>query len=245
MNEPRQMETNLGLYQKLHFLHRCYRYRFRTERHQIRRLRSLDLQGKTVFDVGGNHGIYAYWLGKAVGPAGAVHFFEPQPELCLEVKQVLDWLGLNQVTVNGLALSDSRSRLSLNRGYVGDGSASFVARANSSLPADSLMCETTTVDDYCASQQIDHVAFMKIDVEGHELSVVNGALQTLRHAKPTVQIELRVHEPTCDQVISVFQDFGYAGFMFCDGREVALADYKQVPSSRFGFVGHRDFLFEP
>ncbi len=29
------METNLGLYQKLHFLHRCFRYRFRTERHQI------------------------------------------------------------------------------------------------------------------------------------------------------------------------------------------------------------------
>jgi FkbM family methyltransferase len=239
------METSLSLYQKLHFLHRCYRYRFRTERHQIRRLWSLDLKGKTVFDVGGNHGIYAYWLGNAVGPAGSVHFFEPQPELCIEVKQVLDWLGLNQVIVNSLALSDVRSRLSLNRGYVGDGSASFVPRADLSLPADSLVCETTTVDDYCSSHQIDHVAFMKIDVEGHELSVVNGALQTLRHARPTVQIELRVHEPTCDQVISIFQDLGYTGFMFSDGREVALAEYKQVPHSRFGFVGHRDFLFEP
>lgn len=239
------METNLGLYQKLHFLHRCFRYRFRTERHQIARLRSLDLRGQTVFDIGGNHGIYAYWLAKAVGPAGRVHFFEPQPELCVEVQQVLDWLGLKQVTVNGLALSDSRSRLSLNRNYVGDGSASLAPRAHSSLPANSLMCETTTVDDYCSSQQIDQVAFMKIDVEGHELSVVNGAVRTLRHVRPTVQIELRVHEPTCDQVISVFQGLGYTGFMFCDGREIALADYKRVPSSRFGFVGHRDFLFEP
>jgi len=203
------------------------------------------LKGKTVFDVGGNHGIYSYWMAKAVGPTGAVHCFEPQPELCAEVDQILKWLGLEQVVVNCLALSDSCSRMNLSRNYVGDGSASLTARTDSSSAPSSLICETTTVDDYCSSKQIDQVAFMKIDVEGHELAVIRGALMTLRQARPIVQLELRVHEGTCDQVISVFESLGYRGFMFCDGQEVPLRDYKRVPSSRFGFVGHRDFLFEP
>ena len=164
----------MNLYQKLHFLHRCFRYRLRTERHQIGRLRSLDLKGKTVFDVGGNHGIYSYWMAKAVGPTGAVHCFEPQPELCAEVDQILKWLGLEQVVVNCLALSDSCSRMNLSRNYVGDGSASLTARTDSSSAPSSLICETTTVDDYCSSKKIDQVAFMKIDVEGHELAVIRG-----------------------------------------------------------------------
>lgn len=205
----------------------------------------MDLTGKTVFDVGGNHGIYAYWLAKAVGSRGKVHFFEPQPELCVEVENTLNWLGLQQVFVNQLALSDSHSRMSLSRNYVGDGSASLAVRSVSAAGSSSMLCETTTLDAYCADKGVDTIAFLKVDVEGHELSVVNGALETLRRARPVVQIELRVNEPSCDQVISVFSALGYRGFMFCDGREIPVSDYQKVPSSRFGFMGHRDFLFEP
>jgi FkbM family methyltransferase len=239
------MPEHLTLYQKLHFFHRCFRYRFRTEKHQISRLRALDLRGKTVFDVGGNHGIYAYWLAKAVGLRGRVHFFEPQPELCAEVEDILSWLGLQQVLVNRLALSDSRSRMSLSRNYVGDGSASLAARNESAAGSSSMICETTTLDAYCADKRVDTIAFMKVDVEGHELSVINGALEMLQRTRPIVQIELRVHEPSCDQVISVFSALGYRGFMFCDGREIPVSDYQKVPSFRFGFTGHRDFFFEP
>lgn len=205
----------------------------------------MDLTGKTVFDVGGNHGIYAYWLAKAVGSRGKVHFFEPQPELCVEVENTLNWLGLQQVFVNQLALSDSHSRMSLSRNYVGDGSASLAVRNVSAAGSSSMLCETTTLDAYCADKGVDTIAFLKVDVEGHELSVVNGALETLRRARPVVQIELRVNEPSCDQVISVFSALGYRGFMFCDGREIPVSDYQKVPSSRFGFMGHRNFLFEP
>lgn len=235
------MTSELNLFQKLHFFHRCYRYRFRTERHQIARLRSLELEGKTVLDVGGNHGIYSYWLARSVGRYGQVHYFEPQPELCTEVQAVMRWLEHGQVRVNCLALSDDRSFHQLRRNYPGDGSASLVSTG---VTGDAVACESITLDGYCESQAFTELAFIKIDVEGHELAVVRGGLATLRRFRPVLQVELRVHEPSCDQVIAVLSDLGYRGFMFCDGREVALADYKSVPSSRFGFIGHRDFFFE-
>ena len=238
------MAPNLGLYQKLHFFHRCFRYRFRTERQQIAHLMSLNLRGKTVLDVGGNYGIYAYWLARSVGPAGRVHYFEPQPELCLEVEATMRWLDFDRVHINCLALSDSRSQVRLTRNYPGDGSAHLKSFDGGSVEAGSLLCNTITLDEYCSDNDLTELAFLKVDVEGHELSVIRGGLEVLRRFRPLIQIELRVHEPSCDQVISALTDLGYRGFMFCDGRKVPLADYKSVPSAKFGFIGHRDFFFE-
>jgi ubiquinone/menaquinone biosynthesis C-methylase UbiE len=48
------------------------RYRFRTEKLQIKTMMGLDLNGATVLDIGANKGIYCFWMMRAVGPSGNV-----------------------------------------------------------------------------------------------------------------------------------------------------------------------------
>jgi predicted methyltransferase len=67
-------------FEDVHFLVRCLRYRFRTEKLPLKTLMRLDLKGAAVIDVGANKGIYCFWLSRAVGQSGKVIAFEPQPE---------------------------------------------------------------------------------------------------------------------------------------------------------------------
>jgi hypothetical protein len=64
-----------------HFLVRCLRYRFRTEKLQIKTMMCLRLRGATVLDILANKGIYCFWMMRAVGPSGYVIALEPQPEM--------------------------------------------------------------------------------------------------------------------------------------------------------------------
>jgi FkbM family methyltransferase len=239
------MEQSMSLYEKAHFLHRCYRYRFRTERQQLAKLLTFDLEGAVVFDIGGNHGIYTYWLSKAVGPKGQVHVFEPQPELITELNGVKQWLNMHQAKINGIALSDERATKTLSRTRIGDGSATLNSRDAFPNSWQEISVETICLDDYCEMQAPSNIRYIKIDVEGHELSVIRGGLKSISSFQPIIQIELRVHEKSCDEIITILSNIGYQGFMYCNGQEIPIANYKQVPSAKFGFEGHRDFIFQP
>ena len=71
----------MRLFDRLHFLHRAWRYRLRAERDELAFVLSRDLRGATVLDIGANRGIYSYWMHRVVGATGQVIAFEPQPEL--------------------------------------------------------------------------------------------------------------------------------------------------------------------
>jgi ubiquinone/menaquinone biosynthesis C-methylase UbiE len=66
------MASRLTSVAHAHFLVRCLRYRFRTEKLQIKTMMGLDLNGATVLDIGANKGIYCFWMMRAVGPSGNV-----------------------------------------------------------------------------------------------------------------------------------------------------------------------------
>ena len=71
----------LGVIGHANFLHRAWRYRLRTERDELAYMRSLDLAGRTLVDIGAHRGLYSYWMSKAAGRRGRVVSFEPQPEM--------------------------------------------------------------------------------------------------------------------------------------------------------------------
>ena len=108
-----------------HFLARCMRYRFHTEKLEIKTLMQLDLTGATALDIGANKGIYCFWMLRAVGRSGRVVAFEPQPEMAETIRQKqarFDWANLEIINV---ALSDAEGKSNLARDSIGDGSASL------------------------------------------------------------------------------------------------------------------------
>jgi hypothetical protein len=70
------------------------------------------------------------------------------------------------------------------------------------------------LDDLVADGAVPaDVAFVKCDVEGHELAMLRGAEQLLRQARPTILIEIeqRHHERPIDEVFAFLEGCGYAG----------------------------------
>jgi FkbM family methyltransferase len=215
----------------VHFLARCLRYRFRTERQQLRSLLRLDLTGATVLDIGANKGIYSYWLSRAVGPSGRVIAFEPQPEMADYISR----RRLRNVDVVNVALSDRAGLATLSRKRVGDGSASLGRNIG-----DTIDVKLARLDDF---GPIQNLKFIKCDVEGHELSVFRGGEKLLRGARPIIQFESTPDE--IEPIQSFLRGLGYSGVMFGENEYLAVEDIARVPHPKFGFGGHRDFLFSP
>jgi FkbM family methyltransferase len=217
--------------ENVHFLARCLRYRFHTERQQLMSLLRLDLAGATVLDIGANKGIYSFWLSRSVGPHGRVIAFEPQPEMADYIQQ----RRLRNVEVVNVALSDHTGSASLSRKRVGDGSASLCRDIG-----DTIDVKLARLDDF---GPIQNLKFIKCDVEGHEISVFRGGERLLRTARPIIQFESTPEE--IEPIQSFLRELGYAGVMFGESGYLSVEDIKRVPHRKFGFGGHRDFLFSP
>lgn len=59
---------------------------------------------------------------------------------------------------------------------------------------------------------LSRIDYIKIDCEGMELEVLNGALQSIKHAKPILQIEIIKSNP--QEIIDLLKPFGYEIFPF-------------------------------
>ena len=70
--------------------------------------------------------------------------------------------------------------------------------------------------------------FIKIDVEGHELAVLEGAQRTLERYRPTLLVECEArHHPDRDfrTVFSAVESLGYSGTFFWQGQRLPLARF--------------------
>jgi FkbM family methyltransferase len=221
--------------ENVHFMLRCLRYRYRTERLQLATIGRLNLAGATVLDIGANKGIYTFWLARAVGPDGRILAFEPQPEMVDYIGRRRTQFGWRNVEVVNVALSDSDGSAQLSRQRIGDGAASLSRSVGATISV-----PTMRLDD---RPDLAGVKFIKCDVEGHELSVFAGAERTIKKFRPVIQVE--TSPPNDRQLFALLASFGYSGVMMLGQSYLPPSNPDQIPHYKLGLEGHRDFLFFP
>ena len=148
--------------------------------------------GMTVLDIGAHHGLYTLLASKRVGARGRVLAFEPSPR---ERKRLLRHLRINgcvNVDVQPYALGDRTGEADL---FLVEGSHDW---CNSLKPpvVEERTCkirvEVRRLDDVLAKFGIDRVDFIKLDVEGAELSFLRGAASVLiSESRPAILAEVQ------------------------------------------------------
>jgi len=215
---------------RLHMLHRAWRYRLRAERQEIRYLFQQDLRGATVVDIGANRGIYSYWMHRRVGPLGHVVAFEPQPELVAWLAQVQQGFCLERLQIVPKALSSAPGEGTLVRPEKHWGGASLQI-----CPApgrEAIHISLTTLDDFFLEANSKHgpVRFIKCDVEGHEDDVFQGGQKLLRRDRPDLIIESSDLTVQRGRLFPLLQSLGYEGYLFFRGSLVPLSRYRECLS---------------
>ncbi|MDX5421379.1 MAG: FkbM family methyltransferase [Hymenobacteraceae bacterium] len=224
---------------------RFWRYRRRTEKDSVRFLLDQNLAGSTVLDIGANKGIYTYWMSKKVGSNGQVISFEPQPELGGFLRDLKKSFKLDNVEIVNKGLSETEGRFNIFREFVGSGSAKLEQRGEDLTAEQQLHkveVELTTLDAFMRDKKIDNISFIKCDVEGHELSVFKGGVETLKKHMPTLLFECHHDLAVKGELFSFLTDLGYKGFFIIKGKKFDFKEFDQQPYRKPHEI-HRNYMF--
>jgi FkbM family methyltransferase len=201
----------------LRWIFRAWRYRLKVEKQEINFMLSHLKPGQTAIDIGAHKGAYTYWMSKYVGKYGKVFAFEPQPELYNQLNKLIKHSNSNNVNLELLALSSSKGEATMViPGKKTSPSASIHINKQESLGA-KITVEKTTIDDYFCSQNQTPINFIKCDVEGHELDVLNGGQKLLHKFQPIIALESEARHCGEDNVVAVFDllhKLNYNGYFF-------------------------------
>lgn len=220
-------------------------YRFRAWKYLLRKdpemglLRFLAHRDRLSVDVGANLGLFTYFLARL---SPRVLAFEPNPYPLRTLLHVAD----RNVEVRAEALSDrdGTARLVIpktRKGWQSNG-AGIDKEATSRTMAIEIPCHR--ID----SLKLDRVGFLKVDVEGHELSVLRGACGVLERDRPNIFLENEhVHAGNAmNDVFSLLRSLNYNGFFLENGRLINV-DFFDVERHQLrpvqGYV--KNFVFLP
>lgn len=210
-------------------------------------LKNLVEKKRRAIDIGANIGLYTYAFSQIFDH---VESFEPQPS-CNRI--IRSYCKRNKnITIYSSALSDSKGNLKLHipiiRGRINVTLATGCASITPPSCEHSILeVPVQTLDEY----DFKDVDFIKIDVEGHEMKVLEGSKHTILKWHPILLVEIEqrhLADIPIDIVFNKIFSLGYDGFF--------LENNKLVPISLFDVKVHQNqsphhkkyinnFIFKP
>jgi FkbM family methyltransferase len=199
-------------------------------------LRAITPTNGTFLDIGANVGLILIPLAHHL-TGGRIIGVEPVPVNLARLRDAISLnTGIGVTEVHGVALGRQRGSLALAKeGHVSSSGNAIPTHASD---PHATIVELTTLDDLVATLSLDRLDTIKIDVEGFEVDVFAGALQTLARLRPTVYGEFNNklmprQGTTFLDAWAVFQPLGYECFSFIDRMSLL---HQPSPSPTLGNV---------
>ena len=160
-------------------IHRCWIGTY--DRAESRLMKRYLRPGNICFDIGAQAGYHTLYASTVVGPAGRVFAFEPAPKNIANIKKHVAMNHLANVAVVEAAVSNV------------DGVSHFdfgiSAVAGHLATNGGIVVRTITLDHEIDSGALPEPDYIKIDAEGAELNILEGARNMLARRHPTLSVE--------------------------------------------------------
>lgn len=174
---------------------------------------------RRFLDIGANVGLYSYYFSKKFE---VVEAFEPLHELTYRLQSFI-----KKINIYNVALSNVKGNLDfyipIHRNILQLPLASLEPRGGD---FEKRIVDVVNLDSY----QFQDVDLIKIDVEGHELKVLEGGLDTIRKCKPViiVEIEQRHISVNINVVFDYVLQLGYDGFFLNNGSLKSIKEFSYL-----------------
>lgn len=196
-----------------------------------------------VIDVGANIGYVSLLCSQYIGH-GVVYSFEPSAITYNYVKQLASQI--DQIKPQPLAVSNTAGMVRFIDEPMSDRSHIAEKQGHSGY-----LVECCTIDDWACKNHVERVDFIKVDAEGHDIQVIEGAINIIKSNRPIIEFEAC----TLDEVSQVFNIFqnqdltaGYRIYRCCNKYPLSTQTESELTNNWFAIPRERrssipDFIF--
>ena len=207
----------------------------------------VDVESTDIIDIGANNGQISVEFAHLVGDEGRVHSFEPQRIIYYQLCGNVFFNGLDNVFCHNLALGNTDGIIDIevpdyhSTGFVNFGDVHVGLETEKSDKV-----EMRRLDSF----EFQNVSVIKIDVQGFEMEVIEGAEETIKKHRPVIFIEIEEDQlerygKTSEDLISKIESFGYyvkrfledVTFFTTSGK---CLDFFAVPKEKFDISSIKD-----
>lgn len=192
---------------------------------ELYNLKYIITKNTDAIDVGCNNGLYTYALSKNKN-INKIYAFEPNKKI---TKKIIDYKN-SKIKLYHIALSDKNTekilKIPVVENYELDGWASIEKNIYDKCEFkkfNQIKVKTRKLDYY----KFKNIGFIKIDVEGHELSLLKGAINFFKKNTPDCLIEIKNANLT--KVVKFFKDL--------------KLNYKHINKNKFNFLFSKQNFF--
>lgn len=173
---------------------------------------NIKIADPVILDVGANIGTYATWIAKAY-PKAKIYCFEPQRIVFQMLCGNLAINNIENVYAYNYAFGNKNSIIEFNEPDYGSlnnfGSFSLIQKSVNTT-ANKYQVDLYTLDNFVKKYNLSQVDFIKIDCEGMDLQILEGALNVIKEFKPNILIEYKTDwSDLKDDIIVFLNQFKY------------------------------------
>ena len=188
----------------------------------------------TVFDIGANWGVYSVAAKRLLGKEGCLVSFEPNKNEYskLEKNLSLNEGGEPEVTLVNSAVGDSDGVTTFYMPPKFKGAYGSLGRPKIDENCDAVEVDILKLDSYVEKNNVSKLDVIKIDVEGAEIKVLTGAVETLKKFSPVILMEVSDKRTTvfgykAKELCEFLTNIGYKLYLprVSDSADVVLDDY--------------------
>ena len=210
-----------------------FMYNYWVDWEEFNLIKDIIRQDDILLDIGANIGFYTLWMSRFIGK-GSVHSFEPDEKNFQRLDRNINLNGLGSVIkANKTAVSEKTGTLFLTQ------DRDTMNHLTYEKTTGAVSISTITLDEYCQANNINRIKYLKIDIEGFEMTAFKGGEQLLRNGAIGI-IQLEINNAlnnsgiTEEQLVSYLAGFGY---------QLATYDIPAKKIKRIGLSRQRENYF--
>lgn len=212
-------EKSFDYIRRKYFHYRIKKKKFKER--EIYFLKNIIFKGDCCIDIGAAQGEYTYILSKTVGSKGKVYSFEPVGRAFEKLEELITHYDLKNVSLFNYALGDKNGSAIMLIPLLNNVLHEDVAHLDNDMGSATHCIEekvmVKTLDNFVLEHNIEKIDFIKCDVEGAELQVLEGGKNTILDFMPIVLCEvearnLKRFKKEMKDVFLFFSNLNYDSF---------------------------------